>query len=244
MAEKNISLRDFNAKIVLKRIEKKKALCPSCERRIKHAGNLNIFKNKNTNEVLYYLTCRKCEYKKDKQTKEKQKETMLVIEKRLIENRYPYSCEVVDDPNIERMLDNVVHGNQKMQMNVFEETLGVWHKEDEQFFEDNPDRKFYARPLYKGELEAVHKGDEKMVEVAIKNNISFTMIHRVAKTQRAYEYVSDLTGHPYNEEAFVAALFMIKVNNAFGVEDLPELYQKIKENKQIVEDFKLDKFSK
>lgn len=244
MAEKNISLQEFNTKKLLKRLEAKKALCPSCEKRLKLAGGMFIYQNKDTNENLFYAICRKCEFKKVKQTPEKQNEIKVLIEKRLLENRYPYACEVVADPNIERMLDNVVHGDQGLKLNAFEETLGAWHKEDEEWFDENPERRFYARPLYEGELEAIHKGDEDKIRIANENNIGFAMIHRVAKTQRIYEYVTHLNGHPFEEEAFVAALFMVRVNTMFNSSDIYTLYEKIKENKQIIDDFKIDQFSK
>lgn len=243
MPEKNVSLKDFNTKIVLKRIESRKALCPSCERRLKHSGSLSIYKNKDTGEVLYYLNCRKCEYKKERQTDEKIRNIRDKIEERLKNNRYPYSCEVVEDPNIDRMLDNIVHGNEKIKMNVFDETLGVWHKDDEEFFENNPKRKFYARRLYAGEIEKTNIDSPELQADASRNNISFALVHRVAPTQRVYTYISDLTGHPYKEEAFVAALCMIRFNDMFEMDDLNELYKKIKENNNIVDEFKINKFT-
>ncbi len=242
MAEKNISLEEFNTKKLLKRLEAKKALCPSCEKRLKYAGAMFIYQNKETNENLFYAVCRKCEYKKEKQTKEKQEEIKVLIEERLVENRIPYACEIIDDPNIDKILGNVVHGDQGVKLTVFEETLGAWHQDDEEFFNENPDRRFFARPLYEGELEAIHKGDEKGMRIAAEHNIGFTIVHKVAKTQRMYDYVQNLVGHPYEEEAFVAALFMVKVNSMFNGSDIYSLYEKIKDNKQIIKDFKIDQF--
>lgn len=243
MSENNVSLKEFNTKIVLKRIEKKKALCPSCEKRVKLAGSLYIYKNKDTNEILYYVNCRKCEYKKDRQTEEKIETIRLKTEEKLRENRFPYACEVVDDPNIERMLDNVVHGSQKIKMNVFEQTLGVWHIEDEKFFKENPSRKFLARRIYQGELEETNRESPELRTDAVRKNISFALVHSVGTDQRVYSYVSDLTGRPYEEEAFVAALYIIRVNDMFSIDDLDDLYEKIKENKNIVTDFKLNNFT-
>lgn len=244
MAEKNVSLEEFNTKKLLKQLEGKKALCPSCEKRLKLAGALYIYQNKNSGENLFYAICRKCEYKKERQLKEKQESIKKMIEERLIENRHPYACEVIDDPNIDKILGNVVHGDKGVQLTVFEDTLGEWHKDDEEFFDENPERRFFARPLYEGELEMVHKGDEHAMKVAEDLKIGFTIIHKVAKTQRMYDYVQNLVGHPYEEEAFVAALFMVKVNTIFSGDDIYPLYEKIKENKQIITDFKIDQFGK
>lgn len=245
MTEKNVLLDDFDTKRVLKNIEKRRGLCPSCEKRIKFAGSLSLYKSKESNgKTLFYAVCRKCEYKKEKQTQEKIDAIRALIEKRLEENHHLYSCEEVDDPNIDNLLNNVVNGNKKLEVNALVETLGIWHREDELFFKENPDRKFFARPVYEGELEVTQKDNDYLKEDATKKNISFAIVHSVSKGQRVYSYVSDLRGHPFQEEAFVAALFMVRVNSMFKGDDIYELYEKIKENKTIVDDFKLNKFTK
>lgn len=245
MSENNVLLDEFNTKKMIKTLEKKKALCPSCEKRLKLAGALFLYKSKNDGgRTLFYVVCRKCEYKKEKYTSEKIDSIRELIEARLEENPFPYAQEEVDDPNIDNLLNNVVNGNQKIQVSALTETLGIWNKEDEAFFENNPKRKFFARKLYEGELEIASKNNDSVpFDPSLYQRYQFAMVHRVSTGQRVYEYVSDLTGHPYEEEAFVAALFMIRVNNMFSLEDLPELYEKIKENKNIVDEFKLNSFT-
>lgn len=244
MTEKNVLLDEFNTKKMLKRLEKLNALCPSCEKRLKLAGALFIYKNEESHKNYFYVICRKCEYKKEKQTQEKISQIKELIEKRLHNNPYPYTCEEVDDPNIENILNNVVRGSEKLQINALKETLGAWHKDDEVFFKENPKRKFYARKVYPGELEVTNSDNEYLRKDAAQKGISYSIVHSVGDGQRVYSYVSDLTGHPYEEEEFVAALFMVKVNSMFTPDDIYELYEKIKENKSIVEDFKLNQFTK
>ena len=44
MSENNVLLDEFNTKKMIKTLEKKKALCPSCEKRLKLAGALFLYK--------------------------------------------------------------------------------------------------------------------------------------------------------------------------------------------------------
>lgn len=241
MKEKNVILDDFNSKQLIKKFEAKKALCPSCEKKLKYAGSLYLYHDKKNKLNIFYSICRKCEYKKEKLTKEQQDINLSVIEERLQKNTFPYTCEIIEDPNIDRMLGNIVNETKDLKINGLVSTTGEWHVKDQEFFDNNPNIRFYARPIYEGELEITNSDNPYLQQDAINKNIKFAVIHHMGGTQRIYSFVSDLTGHPYNEEAFVAALFMIRVNKSFTPDDLYPLYEKIKENYQIIKDFKLNK---
>lgn len=245
MSENNVLLDEFNTKKMIKSIEKMKALCPSCEKRLKLAGALFLYKSKEEDgKTLFYAVCRKCEYKKEKYTNDKIESIRELIEERLEANPYPYAQQEVDDPNIDNLLNNVVNGSKKMEINALAETLGVWHKDDEEFFINNPKRKFFARPIYDGELEVTQMDNKALKIDAEQKHISFSIVHSISEGKRVYSYVSNLHGHPYDEEAFVAALFMVRINTMFSGSDIYELYEKIKENGNIVDEFKLNNFTK
>lgn len=241
--EKNFHLTDFNTKQILKNLESKKALCPSCDRRLKLAGALYIYKNDNLNGRLYYVICRKCEYKKEKMDNEKQESRRKLIESRLNTNMYPYACEIIEDPNIDNILNKTVNKNENLKINALEKTVGVWHKNDSEFFKLNKGLKFFARKIYEGELEETNHNNEGLKNDAKNKNIAYALVHEVSEGQRIYAFVSDLEGHPYTEEAFVAALFMVRINPMFDESSIYELYEQIKENNKIIEDFKIQKFT-
>lgn len=244
MGDKNFNIEGFDSKKLLKSLQNKKALCPSCERTLKLAGSLYIFDDVSSDLRIYYVICRKCEYKKEKQTKEKQENIKQLIEKRLHENMHPYSCEIVDDPNMDKILNNVKGVKQNLKINAFEQTTGIWHKNDADFFKNNPKRRFYARRLFEGELHETNKNNEALQKDALSKDISFALVHEVAPLQRVYTYTSDLEGHPYEEEAFVAALFMVRVNNLLTPDDIYDMYEQIKENDVILNNFNLSDLNK
>lgn len=246
MNSTNIELTDFNTKQILKSLEKKKALCPSCERKLKLAGALYILDSKELEDRLFYAICRKCEYKKEKQTLDQRDSIKKMIENRMIENMYPYSCQIIEDENIDNILDKVVYGNKddKLKINALEKTYDVWHKNDNQYFRENEGLRFFARRIYKGELEVTNENNSELKQNAIDNNISFALVHEISEGRRVYAFVSDLTGYPFQDEDFVAALFMIKINPLFKIEDLEDLHMQIKANRKIIEDFNINKFTK
>lgn len=241
----DIKGKGFDPKKILKSLQNKKALCPSCEKTLKLAGGLYIYEDKNSEEdfKLYYVICRKCEYKKEKQGTEKKEKIKLLIEKRLQENMYPYACEIIDDPNIDKLLNNTKTTKQNIKLRAFEMTTDIWHKNDGEFFKNNPERRFYSRKLFEGELDQTNKDNPELQRSAYEKGISFAIIHEVAPQQRIYEYVSDLTGHPYEEEEFVAALFMVRVNDLLTSDDIYDMYEQIKENKNIISDFNLQELN-
>lgn len=244
MNDKNLDIEGFDSKKLLKSLQNKKALCPSCERVLKLAGGLYIYDDKSSDLRIYYVVCRKCEYKKEKQTKEKQAITKELIEKRLHENMHPYSCEAIDDPNMDKILNKVKGVKQNLKINAFENTTGLWHKNDADFFKNNEGRRFYARKIFANELYETNKTNKSLQKDAFNKNISFALVHEVAPQQRVYTYTSDLAGHPYEEEAFVAAMFMVRVNNLLTPDDIYDMYEQIKENGSILSDFNLTELNK
>ena len=239
--EKDNQLDYINKAIILKRLESKNCLCPICCKRFKKGLNLYIFSNNDIPLNLYYIVCEKCEtqYIKHKNNNEKLSKIKKIIKERFLSDLSPYSCEIIDNPDIDNSLNNIEQEKKEIKLNALKETSGIWHINDQEFFENNPTRKFFARPIYDGELEVTNKDDEYLRSDAINKNIKFAIIHRLGSTQRVYSFVSDLQGHPYDEEAFVAALYMVKVNKAFSSCDIYELYEEIKKNALIIDEFSL-----
>ena len=237
MYENDLEIKGLDYKKIVKMLEKKKALCPSCERTLKLAGSLYIYQ-KNDLKV-YYVICRKCEYKKERQMNEKQVRIREKVELKLEENTHPYACEIIDDPNIDNILSKAKKPKDNLKINAFPDTTNVWHQADAVFFKENPERKFYARKLYDGELDQTNRDNASLQKDALQKNISFALVHKVAKEQRIYTYTSDLTGHPYEEEAFVAAIFMVRINNLLTADDIYEMYEQIKNNDSILDEFNL-----
>ncbi len=239
MSEKRIGLDGLDAKKLLKTLEKRVTLCPSCERKLKLAGSLYLFYNEAEDLKVYYVICRKCEYNKVKQTNDIREQKRLEIEERLRNNMTPYSCEVVDDPNIDRILKKTVPVKKNLKIKAFEMTTFAWHVHDAKFFKENPERKFYARPIFDGEIEEAIKDNRSLKREAIMSPPEFTIVHEIRPKQRIYSYLSNLRGHPFEDDAFVAALFMVKVNPLLSSSDIYDMYKQIKENGNVVKDLDL-----
>jgi len=244
MTDKKLDIHGFDSKKLFKSLQNKKALCPSCERILKLAGSLYIYDDKDSDLRIYYVICRKCEYKKERQTPEKKESIKKIIEKRISENMHPYACEAVDDPNMDKILNKVKGVKQNLKINALESTTGIWHKNDADFFKNNKGRRFYARKIFEGELYETNKTNESLQKDAFNKNISYALIHEVAPQQRVYTYTSDLDGHPFDEEAFVAAMFMVRVNNLLTPDDIYDMYEQIKANDDILNEFNLTDLNK
>jgi len=74
----------------------------------------------------------------------------------------------------------------------------------------------------------------------LTKNISFAIIHQIAKGQRVRSYVGGLDNEPYHDEAYVAALFLVMLSPDLNASDVPDVYKEIKERKRKIEDLGLD----
>jgi hypothetical protein len=211
-------------------------LCPNCDSKIKKAGDVMKITYPNKEEELVYLICRNCAKKRKRLTEVRLRNSQLKINDRL-ENQFSlYAAKVINEDHFENILSRKNEKSYLKELPVD----NVWNESDRLFFEENPDIKYRARRVFKGELEEVYgKSEEKRTE-ALTKNINFAIIHQIAKGQRVRSYVGGLDNEPYNDEAYVAALFLVMLSPVLNETDIPVIFQEIKERKRKIEDLGLD----
>ena len=211
---------------VIDEIKNEGGLCPLCEKNILKVGGLNKITSLEDDGVIFYILCLKCH--EDIRTSSPDRERTITrrINKRLDKKFVLYSAKIYKDKDLNSLSrDNSDNYLQELPID------NEWNDCDRTFFSKNPNRKFMARRVFPNELEETYKNSTKLKENAEKNNISYAIIHELAPGQRVRTYLGGLNGYPYNEEEFVAALFLILLSDEFSLKDLDKLHNEIKERK-------------
>lgn len=217
---------EISTEMIKDNLLKDGGLCPCCEKRINAQSLLASFTNEHG--VFYYLICLKCLNllnKLDDTLKSKKK---LHIEARLLNNIHIYaavlltSTPMLDEPD-DRMI-SVLPNNQ-----------AEWVKDDKQFFTENPDRRFRSRPIFFGELEETYIDKPHLKNDAAQKSIRYALIHNIGYGQTVKSFVNDISAYPLNDENFVAALFIVLINE-INPERIMDIYKDINERKAIFKD--------
>lgn len=217
--------------LTIKRLKDKNALCVQCEELLKDCFKVYIYENKEDNYRINYTICKKCEDKNINLTEENLSYIFDANIEKIEKNMFPYACEMLSEFNIDGVLNKKAKEKDDIKINAFKNTTFLWHKEDSKFFKNNPSRRFYARPLYEGEIEKTNEEDDNLKKEAIKKNISFAIIHNVANGQRLYSYTNDLSNLPYKDELYIAAIFLVRTNDLLKTDDIDFLYEELKTKK-------------
>lgn len=211
-------------------------LCPSCDKKITRSGNVMKITYPEKNEEIIYLICKTCAKKRKRVSEDKLRNIQLKINERLDNQFSLYAAKLIDTDHFENILSRKNEKSYLKELPV----NNLWNEDDRLFFEENPDRKFRARKVFKGELEETYKDSEEKRNEALTKNISFAIIHQIAKGQRVRSYVGGLDNEPYHDEAYVAALFLVMLSPDLNASDVPDVYKEIKERKRKIEDLGLD----
>lgn len=211
-------------------------LCPSCDKKIKKSGLVMKITYPNSDEDLVYLICKNCAKKRKRLPEERLRNVQLKINERLDSQFSLYAAKIMKEDHFENILSR---RNEKSYLKELP-VNNPWNEDDRLFFEKNPDRKFRARRVLSGELEETYGESEEKRNEALTKNINFAIIHQIAKGQRVRSYVGGLENEPYNDEAYVAALFLVMLSPELNASDVPVVYKEIKDRKRKIEDLGLD----
>jgi hypothetical protein len=197
-------------------------LCPSCEKRVGAESLLASYSN--DDGVYYYLICMKCVNmlnKLDNVLKDKKK---LIIEENLNANIHIYAAALLNNnPSFSQEEEN-------REVSVLNNFKSEWNQDDEKYFRENPDKKFRARKIFFGELEETYDSKPHLKNDASQKGIKYAIIHHLGNEQNLKSFVNDISAYPIDDESFVAALFIVLVQN-IPVEKINDIYEDIKERK-------------
>lgn len=221
----------LNTEDIRKMLIKDGGLCPSCSKRIDSRSLLASYTN---NEgVYYYLICMKCFNMFDHLDSKLKADRKDKIEKNLDNNIHIYAATLIRD-----QVD--FNRDENKEISVLNNFRSPWNQDDEEYFNNNPGVKFRARKIFFGELEETFVSKPHLKSDAYVKNIKYAIIHHLADGQNLKSFVNDISNFPIDDEHFVAALFMILINE-INPEKVFDIYEDIKQRKQMfdgIESFK------
>lgn len=201
-------------------------LCPCCEKRITPQSLLASFTNEHG--VYYYLVCMKCLNMLNKLDDKLKTNKKIRIEHNLLDNIHIYSAILLKP---EPVLDN----SDERMISVLKNNKAAWVEDDKKFFNENPKVRFRARKIYFGELEETYIEKPHLKGDAASKGISFALIHNIDYGQTVKTFVNDISMYPFEDENFIAALFIILIQK-IPAEKVMDIYKDIKERKAIFKD--------
>lgn len=213
-----------------------KGLCPCCDRVMQKLGNIYKISHYENDDELYYMLCKRCSKKIERANGIKKEKIRKIINERLDKMFSLYAAKIIRTDHFSDILSRKNEKNAIAELPV----NNSWNDDDKKFFKKNPNRKFRARKVYKGELEETHKGNNLKVKEVYEKNICFAIVHKISDSQRVRAYVSDLSHTPYKEENYVAALFLVMLSPTLTVNDLDKVHKEINERKINIEKMGLD----
>lgn len=207
-------------------LESEGGLCPGCGSRFH--GTIRVTTFKIEQMVFYYTLCDKC-FRKIQKGKEKDlKRIKSTVEYNLMENAGLYIAIV-------KHLDDITEQDNDRMISVLPDSRTTWQEEDKKFFLDNPKRKFRARYIHEGEIESTQKIKPELAGDEVKKGINTAIVHKVTGEQFIRAYVNDLEDYPHKEESFVAALFIVLLND-IPPSKIMDVYNDIKQRKAMFKD--------
>lgn len=220
------SIPEMNTDDIKRNLEVDGGLCPSCEKRITSQNFMASFSNEHG--VFYYLICNKCVQMLNKVDEKLKTNKKLLIEENLVNNIAIYAALLIrNEPVLDDKEDRMI--------SVLNNNRADWVLDDKNFFNNNPDRRFRCRPIYFGELEETYLDRPHLQNDAYIKSIRYAIIHNVGYGQTVKSFVNDISIYPINDENFIAALFIVLIQK-LDPSKVMEIYQEIKERKQIFND--------
>lgn len=217
---------EINTDDIKENLLKDGGLCPCCEKRITNQSLLASFTNEHG--VYYYLVCMKCLNMLNKLDDKLKTNKKIRIEHNLLDNIHIYAAILLKP---EPVLDN----SDERMISVLKNNKASWVEDDKKFFNENPKVRFRARKIYFGELEETYIDKPHLKGDAASKGISFALIHNIDYGQTVKTFVNDISMYPFEDENFIAALFIILIQK-IPAEKVMDIYKDITERKAIFKD--------
>lgn len=217
---------EINTDDIKENLLKDGGLCPCCEKRITNQSLLASFTNEHG--VYYYLVCMKCLNMLNKLDDKLKTNKKIRIEHNLLENIHIYAAILLKP-------EPVLETSDERMISVLKNNKAAWVEDDKKFFNDNPKVRFRARKIYFGELEETYIDKPHLKGDAANKGISFALIHNIDYGQTVKTFVNDISMYPFEDENFIAALFIILIQK-IPPEKVMDIYKDITERKTIFKD--------
>jgi hypothetical protein len=201
----------------IKKLYKLKKKCPSCEKKIKKPGGFSVYET-SLFQNIEYLLCELCFASLVNANKEGRDSLTQKIE-------YNLDTKLNEFAAINVRLEQMKKNKEELEkiINRYGQDLHIdaeWNVKDREFFNNNPERIYYARGLYEDEFETI-TGDQNP-------EIKFALIKKITNEQRSKMFFTDLSHLDLDDEILLESLCEI-VEEEYDINYLDELYrQKLK----------------